>query len=217
MMLDVANSGEPGEPASISPELFERFNVQGSGHFVISQNGDMPSFQWIPHEPFQPDPVAGSGWSGNQAILSEGLESFESDLRALENRAWLAPGSLGETVSRLTGPVQFIRKLMDFWQVSYADTACLLGRDPEDVEYVSAILEGGQQLRGRDVQDRIVHLFHIRRILWSLFRDLEVENEWLREQHSMLNGKSPLSLMLEGSMENLLLARDYVESAAGVR
>ncbi len=33
----------------------------------------------------------------------------------------------------------------------------------------------------------------------------------------MLDGASPLSLMLEDSMEDLLLARDYVESAAGVR
>ncbi len=33
----------------------------------------------------------------------------------------------------------------------------------------------------------------------------------------MLNGKSPLSLMLEGSMEDLLLVREFVELAAGIR
>ena len=31
----------------------------------------------------------------------------------------------------------------------------------------------------------------------------------------MLNERSPMDLMLEGSMENLLLVRDYVEAAAG--
>ena len=29
-------------------------------------------------------------------------------------------------------------------------------------------------------RDRIAHLFHIRRMLWSLFRDLDVENDWPR-------------------------------------
>ena len=33
----------------------------------------------------------------------------------------------------------------------------------------------------------------------------------------MLNGKSPMSLIIEGSIEDLLLAREYVESAAGIR
>ena len=106
---------------------------------------------------------------------------------------------------------------MDYWRVGEAEIARLLGCDPEDIEYVSAILDGRRELRGRDVRDRIANLFHIRRTLWSLFRDLDVENEWLREPHSMLQGSSPLSLMLEGSMENLLLAREYVESAAGAR
>ena len=31
----------------------------------------------------------------------------------------------------------------------------------------------------------------------------------------MLEDKTPLSLMLEGSMEDLLLAREYVDTAAG--
>ena len=48
-------------------------------------------------------------------------------------------------------------------------------------------------------------------------RDLDVENDWLREQHHMLSEKPPLSLMLEGSMESLVLVREYVDAAAGVR
>ena len=32
----------------------------------------------------------------------------------------------------------------------------------------------------------------------------------------MLDDKSPLSLLIEGSMEDLLLTREYVDSAAGM-
>ena len=124
---------------------------------------------------------------------------------------------LGQMTRNLTGPVQFVRKLMEFWHLDMLDAVSIMGYDSDDIEYVSAVLDGKEQFRGRDVRDRIAHLFCIRRALWSLFRDLDVENDWLREQHHMLNEKSPLSLMLEGSMEGLLLAREYVDSAAGIR
>ena len=66
-----------------------------------------------------------------------------------------------------------------------------------------------------DVRDRIAHLFQIRKTLSSLFRDLDVENEWLREQHTLLDGQEPLKLLLGGSMEDLLLVKEYVDAAAG--
>lgn len=128
-----------------------------------------------------------------------------------------ARGSLGQMAGRLTGPVQFIRKLKESWHLGMPDAVVILGYDLEDIEHVTAVLDGQEQFRGRDVRDRIAHLFFIRRTLWSMFRDLDVENDWLRERHHMLSNMSPLSLMLEGSMEALLLAREYVESAAGVR
>jgi hypothetical protein len=126
-------------------------------------------------------------------------------------------GDVGQITARLTGPVQFVRKLRDFWHLSMSDSTLILGYDPHDCEHVLAVLDGREQFRGRDVRDRIAHLFCIRRALWSLFRDLDVENEWLREKHHMLSDRSPLSLMLEGSMEALLLVREYVDSAARVR
>ena len=106
---------------------------------------------------------------------------------------------------------------MDYWHLSMPDAIVILGYDSDDIEHVSAVLEGRERFRGRDVKDRIAHLFCIRRVLWSLFRDLDVENDWLREQHHRLSEKSPLSLLLEGSMEALLLVREYVDSAAGMR
>ncbi len=121
-------------------------------------------------------------------------------------------GSITEK-ARLTGPVRFVSKLLETWELQLDSAVSLLGlgslSDAEDV------LAGQSALNGRDAEDRIVHLFQIRKTLSALFRNADVENEWLREPHAMLNNESPMSLLLEGSMENLLLVREYVETAAG--
>ena len=116
---------------------------------------------------------------------------------------------------RLSGPIQFVLKLLDSWRLTQGDVVALLGYDESDSDLVRAVLEGCATIHGRDVRDRIAHLFQIRKTLATLFRDLDVENEWLRESHALLEGREPLSLLLGGSMENLLLVREYVDAAAG--
>ena len=99
--------------------------------------------------------------------------------------------------------------------MSKDDAVLLLGFDQADNGSVQAVLAGAADLHGRDVRDRIAHLFHIRQTLASLFRDLDVENEWLREPHTLLDEQEPLTLLLGGSMEDLLLVKEYVDAAAG--
>ena len=120
-----------------------------------------------------------------------------------------------ENPYRLAGPIQFVLKLLDFWRIETHEAAGFLGFDSADVDHVVAVFEGKEQFRGRGARDRISHLIWTRKTLWSPFRDLESENAWLREPHSMLDNRKPLSLLLGGSMEDLLLTREYVESAAG--
>ena len=115
----------------------------------------------------------------------------------------------------LTGPVQFVLKLLQFWHLQRDEVVGLLGFGRVDAAHVAAVLDGREQFRGRDVRDRIAYLFRIRETLWMLFRDLEVENEWLREPHSLLDERSPLSLLTGGSMEDLLLVKEYVDTVAG--
>lgn len=215
MMLGAsARNGESSNLADLSKEDLAKINVSGNGHLRIDQEGHSDSLKWIRHGLIGPR-VLGPGLARvGLTAPKEGGGEFEATVNSW---TWMAPGVSGEDVGRLTGPVQFVWKLMEFWRLDKRDAVCLLGYDSGEFEYVAAILDGRRRLGGRDVRDRVAHLFHIRRTLWSLFRDLEVENDWLREERSMLNGDSPLSLMLEGSMENLLLAREYVDSAAGVR
>lgn len=125
-----------------------------------------------------------------------------------------APTDSGHSAS-LGGPVQFLSKLLGLWKLPEGEAFRLLGFDAKDRDYVARVLAGIDQLHGRDVRERISHLVWIRATLRSLFQDLEVENEWLRESHELLDDRCPLSLMLEGSISNLKLAREYVRALAG--
>ena len=116
---------------------------------------------------------------------------------------------------RLTGPIQFLVKLLKTWNLSRADAIPLLGLEDERA-YAKDLLAGRARLRGRDLKHRIACLFRIRKTLYALFRDEKVENDWLREPHDALDGQRPMDVMLEGSMENLLLVKEYVEEAAGL-
>lgn len=212
-----ARTGDASNLANLPGEVLKKLNVRGNGRFRIDQDRESALVKWIRKDRFKPVSVVADGQLNHLSLPSKEKGTFERTLGASIDRTWVAPGGSGETTGRLTGPIQFVRKLMDSWRLDKGDVVRLLGCDPEDTEYVSAVLDGRRQLRGRDVRDRIAHLFCIRRTLWSLLRNLDVENDWLRERHSMLNGKSPLSLIIEGSIEDLLLAREYVDSAAGVR
>lgn len=116
---------------------------------------------------------------------------------------------------RLTGPIQFLANLLKTWHLSRADAIPLLGLEETDRSYAEDLLSGRAALQGRDLKYRIACLFRIRKTLAALFRDEKVENEWLRERHHTLDGQKPMDIMLEGSMENLLLVKEYVEAAAG--
>ena len=116
---------------------------------------------------------------------------------------------------RLSGPIQFVLKLLDSWRLTKSDAVVLLGFDESDSDYAHAVLEGRAALHGRDVRDRIAHLFQIQKTISTLFRDPDVENAWLREPHVLLDGREPLDLLLGGSMENLLLVKEYADAAAG--
>ena len=122
----------------------------------------------------------------------------------------------GYTPGRVTGPVQFLARLLDLWQLDFSDACSLLGFEHGDSESVKQLFSGVASLRGRDRKDRIAILIRIRTLLAGLFQDINVENAWLREQNPDLNGRTPLQLLREGSMENLLTLRDLVERAAGL-
>ncbi len=158
--------------------------------------------------PFLPDRF------GLSMIPSDvGLLSSTESRKASASAAW--PEKAFPFRGRITGPVKFINQLLATWHLEPGSACALLGFEPSDSRSINDVLQGHVTLRGRDAKDRIAHLFQIRKLLSALFRDEAVENEWLREPRDMLKGKTPMELLLEGSMENLLLVREYVEFVTG--
>ena len=118
--------------------------------------------------------------------------------------------------NRRSGPIQVIHKLLEFWKLDSSDATGLLGFEENEFVYVELLLEGREHLRGRDVKERISNLLYIRRSLSLFFQNIEVENEWLREPRAMLNEQTPMSMLLGGSMDDLLWVREYVDRVTGL-
>lgn len=160
-----------------------------------------------------------TGQSGGSFL--EKPEGFLSDLNQFgtpRSEPLITSAERSEKASpyrgRVTGPVKFVNQLLATWQLPPESACALLGFEPTRFTDVNEVLQGYGTLTGRDVKDRIVHLIQIRTSLVALFRDETVENEWLREPRDVLKGQAPIDLLLEGSMENLLLVKEYVEFVA---
>ena len=200
--------GDRGNPTSIQISELAKYGVHGSGTIRVGLNDEMSNecLIWERQLGESPplDPVEGQDHELPKAVAKwyRLHSASRSDISE-------------EVQTRLTGPVRFVFKLLGFWKLEPLDAVGLLGFDVADADHVSAVLDGRELLRGRDVRDRIANLLSIRATLRALFRDLEVENDWLREPHAMLGKQTPLSLLLGGSMEDLLLVKEYVDTAAG--
>ena len=199
--------GDQGNPTSVQNLDLAKCGVRGNGTIRIKTNDEkLNELTWESQldESMLPDPF---------------IEQRHGISKAISE--WYRVGLAGrsdasqEGQTRLTGPVQFVVKLLDFWKLEPLDAVGLLGFDVADADHVSGILNGREMFRGRDARDRIAYLLSIRATLRALFRDLEVENDWLREPHALLGRQTPLSLLLGGSMEDLLLVKEYVDAAAG--
>lgn len=200
--------GLSGRSATVDSPDLSPYGLWGNGTISIGTRDERlnETWMWKPRvDEYALDTSTEAVPGLPEPILSEWTRIHSSRGSALSEQA----------DARLTGSTQFIRKLLDHWNLNPIDAVALLGFDPSDADHVAGALDGRGVIRGRDVRDRIAHLFSIRATLWSLFRDLEVENDWLRESHAALDNKQPLSLIVGGSMEDLLLVREYVDAAAG--
>ena len=112
-------------------------------------------------------------------------------------------------------PVRLFDRILRTWQLRESDAIPLLGLEPSDNDYVAEVLAGRRVLRGRDANDRIAYLIQIRMALFAWLKDEAQERDWLREPQATLDGQVPMELLLEGSMENLLLVKEYVDAATG--
>lgn len=182
-----------------------RSSRQAKTHHGLLEPWDEPQQDVVVDSYFDLDEEALSIEDGDAAFDIEQLESADESLS-------VAPVSVA---SRLTGPIQLLNKILETWRLDKADAVSLLGLEPSDQGYAADVLAGRTALRGRDAKDRLAYLIQIRMALSAWFRDEQAENEWLREPQEPLDGEVPMSLLLKGSMGNLLLVKEYIEAATG--
>ena len=124
-------------------------------------------------------------------------------------------GPRGVFVGTLTGEVRLFKAIVTYWRLTPEEAGLLLGFDHGNSDLVDKIFAGTKSLQSRDSKDRVTVLFRIRRNLSALLRDADAENRWLRTPDPALSGKSPIMMMLEGSIITLLEIDQYVATIAG--
>lgn len=192
----------------------------GASNFSYTSDRVMPSNEsfFLPtNQPEVQDHQAEKGHETQQTRLSvtrQYLQNQPSNPRkpfatqtAVEQKTPFRP-------DRLPGPVVYVSKLLDSWQLTIDDAIPLLGYEATDRTLVESILAGRTSLRGRDVKDRIASLFRIKSLVSELFREGELT--WMRTPRPEFGRASPIDMLREGSMERLLTLRQYVEYMSGL-
>lgn len=134
-----------------------------------------------------------------------------SDLFAIEVPRITSAGAWPREQSFV--PTQLVHRIFETWRLEARDMATLLGLEESDQLLAREFLAGRVKIAGRDIKDRIGYLILIKNSLYSLFQNEDVENEWLRETHGLLGDRTPLALLLEGSMKNMLLVKKFCDEA----
>lgn len=112
-----------------------------------------------------------------------------------------------------SAPIALFQNIMEDWGFSDEQAATLLGFD--DASAMTDLYRGIMTLRQRDAKDRLKAIISIAADLDALYRDSQTVRRWLREPQKKLGGETPLSLLGEGSMANLLRLHQYAEYLSG--
>ena len=100
------------------------------------------------------------------------------------------------------------------WGLSEVELAMLMGRSLADVAAKGTSLSESE-IGEASQRERIVALVNIHRRLFGLFKDLAVERNWVHHRLPALAGKTPLSLLTDGSFRSLFAIEDVVLAMTG--
>lgn len=115
---------------------------------------------------------------------------------------------------RPAGQIVLFHRVMEQWALNDDDAAKLLGfPTPRIIRELYAGLGGLDQ---RDAQDRLRAVIKIASLLHAVYGgSLAAIRSWLAASEELLGNQSPVDLLREGSMENVIRVRQLVEHMAG--
>lgn len=123
---------------------------------------------------------------------------------------------MAQEPKQVSSLLRMVFRLMKIWKLDTRQQAILLGvRSASTIYRWKA--EGAKRLR-LETLERIAHLLAIHKLLRMLFpRNKELAEVWIltRNNAACFSGKRPVDIMLRGTISDLVLARSYLERAAG--
>jgi hypothetical protein len=111
---------------------------------------------------------------------------------------------------RTTGPVRLIQVVAGAWAMTNDELASLLAYPSPQL--AGDLVAGKLTFAGsEDRQDRARLIYLIHSTLSDLFVDSDQERRWVRTPNPLLNGETPLNVMLTRRIPGMLTVREIVE------
>lgn len=112
--------------------------------------------------------------------------------------------------------VKALFRIMDIWELTVANRMNLLGIRSTNRETYNQWKNGFVPNKiNRDTEERISHILAIYRNLQILFANNKRADDYIKKPNKFFNGKSPLEVMLGGSIIDLFCVRSYLDSVRG--
>jgi hypothetical protein len=157
--------------------------------------------------------VAGAGIVSQVFAPNEGDPFFSRQTPALLK----SNSASSEFLRDLWSPrpeVTALIRILDRWNIDDKSAAKILGYDTPEV--VVDLRSGVAGLRLRDTKDRARLFLTIYEGVFSLYKNPESEGQFVRKPLPDLGERTLLGVMTEGSMSNLMLAKEFVDYLNGL-
>jgi hypothetical protein len=112
----------------------------------------------------------------------------------------------------VSAPATAFLNLLERWSLTPGEGATLLG--DSDPALMDDLRSGVAGVASRDRRDRVRYVLDIYTLVNRMLRDPDAERRWIREARVELDGKSLLETLLQGGVEDLILAREFMEDFA---
>ena len=110
---------------------------------------------------------------------------------------------------RVAASIAMFERLSEHWTLRRAERETLLGGVPKSTWSEWRQRPALTRLKS-DTRERIANLFSIDLNAHSLFAP-EFADRWVREPNAAFQGQSPITVMLQGRVEDIIVVRRYLE------
>ncbi len=117
------------------------------------------------------------------------------------------------TQDELRAMQRAVINLFDKWRVSDVDAAVLLGGIA--AKTFRRWKEGDYGRVNRDLADRMSNLMGIHKALRIIFTNPAQAHDWIGSENKSLGDRTPLAIMMQGGMDDIVRIRRYLDSVRG--